>query len=104
MFSKPKNYYTVIFNVELSELELAIIRERGLGKEVLLSWEEPDNTIVPVIHVTLDALIRNKGFGQRFYTPAEAKQFDVEARDALKNIKLILEANASIGQSDSFEL
>ncbi len=104
MFSKPKTYYLAKFDVQLTDEELAIIRERDLGDALLLSWECPDDKFVPVVHVSVANLVKNKGFGRRCPTPADAKRFDAEGREALKNLKAALEENATIGQSDSFEL
>lgn len=104
IFSKPKTYYLAKFEVQLSEEELAIVRERDLSDAVLLTWEDPNDKFVPVIHVTVGNLIKNKGFGRRCATPADAKKFDAEGRDALKNLKAALEENATTGQSNSFEL
>ncbi|MDR3571753.1 MAG: hypothetical protein P4L81_06200 [Candidatus Pacebacteria bacterium] len=104
IFSKPKTYYLASFDVQLSAEELAIIRERGLEDAVLLTWENPNDKFIPEIHVTVALLIKNRGFGRRCPTPAEAKRFDAQGREALKNLKAALEENATIGQSDSFEL
>ena len=104
VFSKAKTFYLAKFDVELSNEELAIIRARDLGEAVLLEWDDPSDKFVPKVHVTVDRLIKNKGFGKRCATPAEAKAFDAEGREALKNLKAHLEENATTGKSDSFEL
>jgi hypothetical protein len=70
----------------------------------MLTWDDPNDKFVPKINVSVGDLIRNRGFARRCATPADAKRFDAEGREALKNLKAALEENATIGQSDSFEL
>jgi hypothetical protein len=103
MFSKAKTLYLAKFDVELNNEELAIIKARNLGPAVILSWNT-GNEFIGEINVTVDSVIKNKGFGKRCPTPAEAKMFDAEGREALKNFKAGLEANSTQGKSDSFEL
>ena len=111
-----KTFIAVTLSVSFNQEELAIISQRKLQKAVLLEREpdawtaerqkgHPDylESLKPGFVLDVKRLLK----GPDTYecaNPIEAKRYQTELVDALKNLKGYLEGNAEVAQSTSFEL
>jgi hypothetical protein len=114
-FFRTTTKYEVVVRVEFSAEELAIIRQRNLADTIVLRRDpqafqrkrfSPDE--LARLQDVIDLKISNLMKGPDSYicdTPLEAKNYEANLTDALKQLKSYIFANAEISdKSKSFEL
>lgn len=101
----------VTVDVVFSEEELASIKHRKLQKAVLVE-RQPHRSkakkynaeeLEMLFNLTVGDLMRGPD-KFLFDGPVEAKNYEEEVKNALKNLKSHIEANATVGQKETFEL
>lgn len=115
-------FYTVTVHVTFSAEEQAIIRERKLGKDIVLKREPPVNAKVTQVTGVMSAGKVLSGLGKTqngfhlkisdllngadtytLSTPVEAKEYEHELLGCLKNLKGYLVENAEGGTNKTLE-
>ena len=105
---KKTTYYDVHLAVEFTEEEQAIIKRNKVEGAVVLERQPPAGAKVTegvedVFHLNVRKLLKGEDV-HRLASPSEASQYDAELKDALANLKVFIEENATGPESSTFEL
>ena len=109
-FIRKKTYHQITVDVQFSEEETQIIKDNDMERAKLLDRVRPANFNDGVFddprwNLEVRQFMWDKPNVYTVNTPAEAKQYEADVKDALTNFKAYLEENAGIEeQSTSFEL
>jgi hypothetical protein len=107
--------YEVLTRVDFSDEELAIIRHRKLEKTIVLE-RSPDRRhaskfsqqelveLATEWHLKISSLMKRNPDVHTLDTPIEAKQYEQELTDALRQLKAYIEGNAAVAGATTFEL
>lgn len=101
-----KTFYTVLVQVEFSQEELAVIKQRKLEKTIVMErpWPAHMGEMSGNYNLSIGSLVSNLTTETNFTTPVEAKQYEAELTNKLRALKEFLTDNTSTGTSTSFEL
>ena len=99
-------HYIVDLKVDFSAEEAAIVKTRGLGDIVIMERDQPSyltgNDPYPLF---IKNLVGGKVNATGFTTPIEAKRYDADLKEKLKELKAYIDGNAETAEkSSSFEL
>lgn len=109
-FFKKKTYVEVELDVQFTQEELAVIDKHNLEKTVIMEREPPrgdsvDPSIADVYHLTFWKLVHKHPESYAVANHAEAKAYEAELIEALKQAKNYLESNAApAAKSKTLEL
>lgn len=103
--STTKTNFKVLTTVDFSEVEIATIRQNGLGDTAIFQ-QEMDIFGPHLYRYTIDKLIKDKTWIRGFSTPLEANNFEHELKsEILPTLKSYIEGNMSQGATtETFEL
>lgn len=112
-FSKT-THYIVSLTVQFSQEEKHILKKAG---DAIVLRREPDTQTKPFaneeeaailgrhLHLTVSKLLKGKTDAYSLASPAEAKQYDNNLREALQDLKNYISANSEVvSGKDTFEL
>ncbi|MEP2085052.1 MULTISPECIES: hypothetical protein [Hyphomicrobiales] len=110
MFRKT-THYTVTVNVQFTEEEKHIIKQRKIGDAIVVERGVPSDRdarkfsgIEHVFNLTIDRLLKGED-AYAFSTPLEAKEYEQLLKDSLLNLKNYIVENEGVeNKSTSFEL
>lgn len=110
MFSKT-THHTVTVNVQFTEEEKHIIKQRKIGDAAVVERGVPSDRdarkfdgIEYVFNLTIDKLLKGEDT-YAFSTPLEAKQYEELLKDSLQNLKNYIVENEGVeNKSTTFEL
>ncbi len=107
--------YEVVTKVDFSDEELAIIQHRRLENTIVLE-RSPDRIhaskftqqeladLADQWHLKIKSLMKRGPDVHTLDTPIEAKQYEHDLTGALRQLKVYIEGNATVGGAKTFEL
>jgi len=120
-----KTHYGVTVQVTFNDEEAAVIEARKLHHDIIMERDYPSDVDAERhesrglarklataafagadanhFHLTVSKLMKGPDT-HHFSTPAEAKMYEADLKEALKRLKGWIEGNAQTGVGDSFEL
>lgn len=102
IIEERKLHYDVVVNRDYpSDVDGERHEERGLGKRLLTAAVKGGDA--NHFHLTINKLMKGPDT-HHFSTPAEAKGYELELKEALPRLKEYIMGNAELGAGDSFEL
>lgn len=108
---RKTTHYVVTLTVEFTDEEKHIIRERRLGKDVIMERDIPSDKdpakfakVADAFHIRIQDLLRGPD-SYALSTPLEAKAYEAELTEKVTLLKSYIDGNRSVEQqSTTFEL